>query len=735
MTERRRAGAAFLSDAACLHMPAQPRDLTPQEQREASGPQSRCQCEALCGEVTTACAEVLATEEELRRQFDQLVARDQEIQRKNFLLQSLHEGMLHLLNHLDSEDILRNVLVAAATLAQTSHGFLYRVDEVRGMFRQTHGLGVHACCKGLSFPWHEGLAGEVYRTQALVLDNAYAPRGGSAPPPPRLDARLREQGFSFDEISAQLLIPLRAGGAITGLIGLSRYGCSRTFTREEVGALEQFADIASLALANSALLRSHQQELRERRKTEKALRQAQRANQALLDSIPDPLFVINREGKFIDYKARPEHLYLQPEQFLGKTLGVLFPPDVAATAMRHLRQALATKKLQTFEYRLDFNGEPCHYEARLVPNGTAEVLAIIRDITERRRLERQLRYQSLHDSLTATYNRAWFEARMQEAARERGRTVGLLICDVDGLKLINDTLGHAAGDEVLRHISRLLQQALEAEELLARIGGDEFAVLLYDRREEEFAAICRRVRAQVERYNLQHEAVVPISISLGYAVSMAEVPDMESLFTEADTNMYREKLHQKQSAKSSIVQALVKALEARDYLTEGHGDRLQGLMEAFSISLGLPEQQLADLRLLAHFHDIGKVGIPDHILGKPGPLSATEWVIMRQHAEIGYRIANSVTDLHPISEWILSHHEHWDGRGYSRGLAGEDIPLACRLLSLVDTYDAMTHDRPYRQAVTPEEALAELQRCAGSQFDPALTARFVEFLQQRLSRL
>ena len=158
-------------------------------------------------------------------------------------------------------------------------------------------------------------------------------------------------------------------------------------------------------------------------------------------------------------------------------------------------------------------------------------------------------------------------------------------------------------------------------------------------------------------------------------------------------------------------------------------DRMQALLESFARQMGLPKNRYADLRLFAHFHDIGKVGIPDSILFKSGPLDAEEWTIMKQHCEIGHRIAMSTPDLAPIANWILKHQEWWNGKGYPIGLKREAIPLECRLLSIADAFDAMTNDRPYRKAVTASVALAELRRCSGTQFDPFLVEKFVEMIE------
>ncbi|MHB8917083.1 MAG: HD-GYP domain-containing protein, partial [Desulfocucumaceae bacterium] len=238
-----------------------------------------------------------------------------------------------------------------------------------------------------------------------------------------------------------------------------------------------------------------------------------------------------------------------------------------------------------------------------------------------------------------------------------------------------------------------------------------------------------RIRESVESYNAQNPEL-PLSISVGFAQSSDEQINMSELFREADNNMYREKLHRSQSTRSAIVQTLMKALEARDFITEGHADRLQGLVEGLARAIGMPDSSVADLRLLAKFHDIGKVGISDRILFKKSSLSAKEMAEMRRHCEIGHRIAQSANDLAHIADWILKHHEWCNGDGYPLGLKGEEIPLECRILAIADAYDAMTSDRPYRKALSHDEAVTELKRCSETQFDRRLVSTFLDVLEK-----
>lgn len=368
-------------------------------------------------------------------------------------------------------------------------------------------------------------------------------------------------------------------------------------------------------------------------------------------------------------------------------------------------------------------------EIRNVPiyDGDGALIAIegiIRDITESKRMEERLKYFSLHDALTGLYNRNYYEEEMKRIETGRYDSVSVIICDLDGLKLINDTLGHERGDMLLKEVAKFIKQNIRKGDVVSRVGGDEFAVILPNITKKMTEEICTRIRQRIQLYGEKHSDI-PLSVSMGYAIAESGPISIANLFMEADNAMCREKLNQSHSARSAIVETLTKALQARDFITEGHADRLQNLVVELGKAIGLSERNLSDLRLFAKFHDIGKVGIPDNILFKPGPLTTDEYKEMKRHSEIGFKIAQGSPDLAKISDWILKHHEHWNGRGYPLGLKGEEIPLECRMLGIVDAYDAMVSDRPYRKGLDHGEAVSRLEKGAGEQFDPELVPKFI----------
>lgn len=466
--------------------------------------------------------------------------------------------------------------------------------------------------------------------------------------------------------------------------------------------------------------------------TVEELQKSETRNIALLEAIPDMFFMFSRNGKLLDYHATQiDTLYVPPEVFLNKSVCDIFPKEQSAIFMTAIDKAFTSKLMGTLEYSLPLHNELNHYEARFVACDNERVVAIVRDITENKLARDKLIEISIHDALTGLYNRYYFEQQLTKLKEnpQENQYVGMF--DLDGLKLINDTLGHDKGDEYLMITAEILIKAFPEPSTVFRIGGDEFCVLFSGTSEEKVNLYIKTFYQLIDEYN-NDERILPISISHGYYYNELRSNDILDMVMQADNRMYRQKLHRRQSMKSEVVQTMKKMLEARDFITEGHASRMEELAVMLAKAVGIQEKDISDIKLLAQFHDIGKVGVPDHILFKPGKLDSVEFDIMKRHTEIGHRIAESSIDLLPIAEFILKHHEHWNGGGYPFGLKGEEIPIECRILSIVDAYDAMTNDRPYRKALPKKMAIEELKRCAGTQFDPVLVEKFNEIMADQL---
>lgn len=379
------------------------------------------------------------------------------------------------------------------------------------------------------------------------------------------------------------------------------------------------------------------------------------------------------------------------------------------------------------------NGSPVNLSIFLSPmrdhSGLVEGIVLIAlDITERKQIEERLKYLSFHDSLTGIYNRSYFENELEKLEGSREYPVAIISADLDGLKLVNDIFGHKEGDQYLKSCAALLQNILRDSDILARVGGDEFALILPRTNQNAAKKLITRIRNLFDQYNEEHTKL-PLSISLGMAVSNNSKNFLEDIYTEADRAMYKDKLQRSNESRSKIVKALLSSHFNYDGINEGENEEVQLFSFKLGKSAGLAENQMADLALLAQIYNLGKIAVPDHILNKKGKLTEQEWEVIRQHVEKGYRISYASPELSGIADLLLKYREKWDGSGYPLGIKQKEIPPECRILSIVDAYIAMINDRPYRKAKKANEALEEIKYFAGTQFDPELVDKFSTILQ------
>jgi len=365
-----------------------------------------------------------------------------------------------------------------------------------------------------------------------------------------------------------------------------------------------------------------------------------------------------------------------------------------------------------------------------MPDG--HLVASFLDLTERKKMEQKLKHLSLHDPMTGLFNRYYFEKELERCKDGRQAPIGLVVCDLDGLKQINDTFGHKTGDALITAAAKIIRHAFRESDMVARIGGDEFAALLPKSDRQAVLGILERLHKAVQHYN-RSRPDFPLHLSTGFAVDDGRRIDPAKLFKEADKAMYRNKQRLSQTIRPTSLHSLDAMLENQGLRHRKLEVLKLNLALDFAEFLKLNDDQLNRLQLLTRFYDIGKMGIDDSILLKPNKLTDREFQEVSRHCQLGHSIAQRTRALQPVSEDILAHHERWDGRGYPYKLSAGQIPLLARMVAIIDAYFAMTTNRPYRRAMAPGRALEELERCAGTQFDPKLIMAFLKLVSEKRS--
>ena len=348
------------------------------------------------------------------------------------------------------------------------------------------------------------------------------------------------------------------------------------------------------------------------------------------------------------------------------------------------------------------------------------------DITERKNRQEKIEYMSYHDELTDLYNRNYLKEKMKDMDVIPELPISIIMADINGLKLINDTYGHEVGDELLIKTAEILRDSTREKDFIARWSGDEFVILLPETDIDEVWKIRNRIEEGCSDVNIDG---VPLTLGIGEATKTKFEEDIFDKLHESEDNMHKDKLTRSRSGKNKLVKNLLSTLSAKSDETREHAMRMTAYAHNLGEEVNLPSRQLNNLSLLASLHDIGKVTISEDILKKPGKLSNEEWEIIKQHPERGYIIASASEEFAPIAQEILYHHEKWDGTGYPEGLEGESIPFLSRIITIVDAYDVMTTGRPYQGPMSKDEALKEIIDCAGSQFDPALAKQYVKMME------
>lgn len=491
------------------------------------------------------------------------------------------------------------------------------------------------------------------------------------------------------------------------------------------------------ALDGKEALKNANAELGKSNKKYKELIQDYNEEQALIksliDTIPDLIFYKDTNSVYLGCNMAFELFVGKPQQdIIGHTDRDLFSAAEAELFSKMDQKMLSGVTFRRNEERVTYpDGREVIFETLKTPYHDRDgniigLIGVSRDITERKHREENIQYISYHDTLTGIFNRTYFDEARIAFDQPDQLPLSVIIGDVNGMKLINDAFGPMKGDKLLQEIANILNQSAREGDIVARIGGDEFSILMPHADGQAVKTVTDRIRALCKEKRLEEFHEIYFDIALGYATKSEPSDSLDKVMILAEDMMYRKKLLVQKSLHSDYLAYIKTTMFEKSNETEEHSERLARLAKKLGEAMGLSENELDELELVAMLHDIGKISVDKNILTKTGKLSDAEWQEIKKHPEVGYRIANSTSGLSHIAEYILCHHEYWDGSGYPLGLSGKSIPLLSRIITVVDAYDAMTQDRAYRKALPEDVAIQEILNQKGTQFDPEIAEIFVE---------
>ncbi|MBN2268778.1 MAG: PAS domain S-box protein [Acholeplasmataceae bacterium] len=510
-----------------------------------------------------------------------------------------------------------------------------------------------------------------------------------------------------------------------GRIEWFRWECRPWYNQKnEVGGIVLSTDSLDEQMKLEIELQKYAQQLSEQKN----------ALNATLQSIGEALIATDQQGLITMMNKHAESLIgISFNHVIGKPFDqiVLITDEDDQLVNHTIMQALNKKERienETKRFLTNAHGIIYPIEITTAPIFNDEqnpigAVVVIRDITDSYKKQQEIEYLSMHDFLTNLYNRRYFVQELSKLDQEIYYPLGLVMVDLNGLKLFNDAYGHDIGDLALIKVSNTLTQVFNQGEIVARIGGDEFAIIIHNTSTEYIEAKKNEIYEQLRGVLIEN---IGLTLAIGYELKREKGEDTEEVLRIAENYMYRNKLSEGHSFRNHAIKAILKTLTDKYEAERIHSFKVSEYVVKIGQALGLKQDDIKELELAGLYHDIGKISVPDAILDKPGRLTDEEYEKIKLHTEVGYQILKAADEYSNLAEYALSHHERWDGKGYPRGLKEKGIPLFSRIIAVADSYEAMTADRVYRKKLSTDEAMNEIKKCSGTQFDPKIAKVFVE---------
>jgi diguanylate cyclase (GGDEF)-like protein/PAS domain S-box-containing protein/putative nucleotidyltransferase with HDIG domain len=446
----------------------------------------------------------------------------------------------------------------------------------------------------------------------------------------------------------------------------------------------------------------------------------------LAENANDAMLFVDKEGNIIEVNDAAIRIYgYSFEEFTQINVFDLRHVERDQKVIEQMEKAdIGGIIFETVHYLKDGTPIPVEVSSQGTSIGDKRILlSIVRNISDRKKAEKEILYLSYHDQLTGLYNRRFYEEEIRRLNNEANIPIALIIADVNGLKLTNDAFGHKAGDVLLQRIANILKVKFPSNGIISRIGGDEFVILLSKTNENATEEIINGIKAAIKDEKADN---VVLSLSIGAAVKKNKFEDIDEIFKKAEAEMYRDKLTESSAMRRKTIDLIMNSLYERSNIEAIHGKKVSEFCKAIGEALKFENDHVEQIEMAGLMHDIGKISINENIINKQEILNEEEWQEFKRHSEVGYQILRSVNEFSKIADYVLEHHERWDGQGYPKGLREEEISIEGRIISVADAYVSMTSDKIYSKALSEEEAVNELEKYSGSQFDPKIVKVLVE---------
>lgn len=464
-------------------------------------------------------------------------------------------------------------------------------------------------------------------------------------------------------------------------------------------------------------------DITDRKSLEKELIEKELKLRSYFEKAPESVFVVDGRGKFLNVNLAMEVMTgYSKEELLCMDLMDIIPLDNLNMMGVKFKELRKKKKVDIQLPYMTNRNKLRFLNINAVQTDKNEYLCLAKDMTEKYEYELKIKHEYYHDNMTGLYNRQYVYDNLKEIENIANLPISYILADINGLRSINESFGYLVGDEIIKIISKTITKNC-GKGTAARWSGDDFLIILPKSDEVEAQKFVQDFKKVL--YDRLPVELKDVSICTGSFTKHTDYISFDEALIQADKYLLKNKATNSRSIQNSPINMILQTLHLKNEREERHSQRVSNICEKIGEAMNFSMEEVNKLKIIGLIHDIGKIGIDEKILNKEGKLTALEMVSIKQHPEIGFRILSANKNTTELAFYVLSHHEHLDGSGYPNGIKGKDIPFYSRILSIADAFDAMTRPRTYCDVKTKGEAIEELVRCSGTQFDGEIVEIFI----------